>query len=471
MRLRHDLPTALKYHALVIEKAAAESGLDHFDVCFELLDARDVNGVAAYGGFPVRYPSWRFGMDFERLQKGYDWGLSKIYELVINNDPTIAYLVRSNSLLEQKLVMAHVFGHADFFKHNACFAGTDRHMLDTMGRHSTQVRRIIDSVGLEKVERSLDRLLSLDGLIDPYLHRHTQAARPKPRPAMSERSFQLLEQMSEPLTRDKPVAELLPVPDADLPTLDILGYLEKHAPLSQWERELLRIVRAEAYYFAPQRLTKIANEGWACYWHSKILTGGILEPSEVIDFADVHSGATSAAPGQLNPYRLGLRLMRYAESKGHDLFLLRSVHSDVSLIDELVDEQFVLEYLGIRRRDLQAARQAGLDWVKWKEKLLGDLAWGGLPKIELIARDAHTGCLRLRHHHDGRDLQLAQAGETIKNLAAVWGGPVEIETLVESSPRILRAADGQFELVDLDEPPCDTQTPPAGPDLPAARAS
>ncbi|MHC4895351.1 MAG: SpoVR family protein, partial [Planctomycetota bacterium] len=84
MRLKSDLPTELKYHAVVIEAAARDAGLDFFDVVFELLDARDVNGVAAYGGFPVRYPSWRFGMDFERLQKGHQWGLSKIYELVIN---------------------------------------------------------------------------------------------------------------------------------------------------------------------------------------------------------------------------------------------------------------------------------------------------------------------------------------------------------------------------------------------------
>src|SRR6185503_15467549 len=104
VKLRSDLPPALKYQAVIIEDAARRAGLDFFDVVFELLDAKDVNGVAAYGGFPVRHPSWRFGMEYERLEKGRQWGLSKIYELVINNDPTYAYLVRSNSLMEQKLV-------------------------------------------------------------------------------------------------------------------------------------------------------------------------------------------------------------------------------------------------------------------------------------------------------------------------------------------------------------------------------
>ena len=82
MRLKSDLPAALKYQALVIESAAREVGLDFFEVVFELLDAKNVNGVAAYGGFPVRYPSWRFGMEYERLEKGRFWGLSKVYELV-----------------------------------------------------------------------------------------------------------------------------------------------------------------------------------------------------------------------------------------------------------------------------------------------------------------------------------------------------------------------------------------------------
>ena len=121
------LTPRLLEQALLTETVARSNGLDFFEVVFEMLDAKDVNAVAAYGGFSVRYPSWRFGMDFERLQKGYEYGLSKIYELVINNDPTYAYLVRSNSLMEQKLVMAHVFGHADFFKNNVWFAPTERH--------------------------------------------------------------------------------------------------------------------------------------------------------------------------------------------------------------------------------------------------------------------------------------------------------------------------------------------------------
>jgi stage V sporulation protein R len=450
MRLRSDLSAELKYNALVIEAAARDAGLDFHEVVFECLDARDVNGIAAYGGFPVRYPSWRFGMDFERLQKGHDWGLSKIYELVINTDPVVAYLVRSNSLLEQKLVMAHVFGHADFFKNNACFAGSDLGMLDTMARHSALVRRIVDGVGQERTEAFLDRLLSLDGLIDPHRARRAPDVAPSAPPPLSERSLRLIESMGGEGQSPTPT-QGTPTREESLPTLDVLGFLERHAPLEGWQRELLRVVRAEAYYFAPQRLTKVANEGWACFWHSKLLTGGILDVSELIDYADVHAGATAAAPGQFNPYRLGLRLMRHAERRGEDMFMLRRVHSDVTLIDALVDEEFVLDYHGLGPGDGRRARDAGLDWVQWKEKLLSELAWGGQPRIELVERDGGgRGALVLRHRHDGRDLQLAQAAETLRNLEGLWGGPVDLLTEVDGVGRRLSVRGGQLEVSELD---------------------
>ena len=439
MRIKTSLPSALKYQAVVIENAAREAGLDFFDVVFELLDARAVNGIAAYGGFPVRYPSWRFGMDYERLQKGYDWGLSKIYELVINNDPTYAYLVSSNSLLEQKLVMAHVFGHADFFKHNAWFQPTDRNMLETMSQHAARLRAYIDEFGQERVERVLDQVLCLEGLIDPYaaVRNHGRETRAAPRPeALSDRSLRAMEALSGPpaLRLEHTAAPKRREAEHRVPTFDVLGYLEEHAPLEPFERDLVRIVRAEAYYFAPQRMTKVINEGWASFWHSRLLTGGLLEASEIIDFADVHSGATAAAPGQLNPYRLGLGLLRHAESQGHDLFTLRRVHNDVSLIDALVDEEFSLRFHSIPWSKRQEAIAQGFDWQAFKAELLRQLSGGGQPRIELTGLAG--GGLELLHHHDGRDLELAAAQAVLGNLRALWKGPVSLVTRLDG--KVLR---------------------------------
>src|SRR5689334_17065115 len=110
------LPEDVREWAVVIEAKAKEVGLDFFPTVFEMVTYEQMNMLAAYDGFPVRFKHWKWGMEFERLSKSYAYGLSKIYELVINTDPCYAYLLEGNSLLEQKLVMAHVFGHCDFFK-------------------------------------------------------------------------------------------------------------------------------------------------------------------------------------------------------------------------------------------------------------------------------------------------------------------------------------------------------------------
>jgi stage V sporulation protein R len=395
----------------------------------------------------VRYPSWRFGMDYERLDKGHQWGLSKIYELVINNDPTYAYLVRTNSDMEQKLVMAHVFGHADFFQNNVWFQPTDRHMLDRMADDGTRVRRMIDQHGQDVVETFLDLALSLDNLVDPFLplreHMQSRAAGSLPRadvPGQGNLAFSTtFQEVCDNSTGSGRGRHRLP-------SFDVLGFLADRAPLEGWQRELVRIVRAEAYYFMPQRMTKIMNEGWASFWHSRILTGGVLEPSEVVDFADCHSGATAAAGGQINPYKLGIEIYRTAEERGLDIFRLRRIHNDATIIDEIVDEEFA------RRNSLFVYGKNGRtgrtevverDWEAVKERLLLDLAWGGLPRIEVIDEDHEgRGELLLQHHHDGRDLQLAHAGETLEHVARVWKKPVHLLTQEEGSGRKL-TSDGR----------------------------
>jgi stage V sporulation protein R len=439
-----SLSPELVAQARAIEAVARERGLDFFEVVFEMLDAKDVNAVASYGGFPVRYPSWRFGMEYERLEKGYRYGLSKIYELVINNDPTYAYLVRSNSGMEQKLVMAHVFGHADFFKHNVWFQPTERHMLDVMANHGTRLRRSIDAHGQDKVEVFLDRALSLDNLVDPFLPLRAllQKKRDAPQPAgAAERARRSLEALLD--GEDGPrfsTAATRP------PTYDVIGFLAERAEVESWQREVLRMVRAEAYYFVPQRMTKIMNEGWASLWHSRILTGGVLDSSEVVDFADCHSGATAAGAGQLNPYKLGIELFRHAEEKGLDIFRLRRIHNDASFIDAIVDEDFATRNeLFVFGKNNRTGRTEVLDrgWTQVKERLLQELAWGGLPQIELVDDDFEgRGELLLAHHHDGRDLQLAHAGETLKSLAFLWRRPVHLTTMEEGQGRRL-SSDGK----------------------------
>jgi len=451
-----ELAAGLREEVRRIEAVARGRGLDFNEIVFEMVDARDVNALAAYGGFPVRYPSWRFGMDYERLEKGHKYGLSKIYELVINNDPPYAYLVRTNSDMEQKLVIAHVCGHADFFKNNVWFQPTERKMLDRMAEHATRVRESIDRLGQDTVEVFLDRVLSLDNLVDPFLPlrelmqvRRGEALRSGPI-ERARRSLDLVMAGGERNTAPAPSAGARP----SLPTYDVLGFVLERCELEEWQREIVRLVRAEAYYFLPQRMTKVMNEGWASLWHSRILTGGVLAPSEVVDFADCHSGATASAPGQLNPYKLGIELWRQAEERGLDLFRLRRTHNDASFLDELADEEFAEKSgLFVYGRNSRTGRTEVLerDWRAVKEKLLQEFSWAGLPRIEL-ADDNHEGRgeLVLQHQHDGRDLELAAAGETLKTLAQLWKKPVHLFTLEEGAGRHL-TSDGKD--VRLSEPP------------------
>ena len=159
--LKTQLPSYLRTELDRIRKVAEEYGLDFFPTVFEMLSYDQMNEIAAYGGFPNRYPHWRFGMEYEHLAKSYEYGLSKIYEMVINNNPSVAYLLEGNSLTDQRMVMAHVYGHVDFFKNNFCFRTTDldqggktvdpaqrpasydpnRRWIDKMANHGTRIRR------------------------------------------------------------------------------------------------------------------------------------------------------------------------------------------------------------------------------------------------------------------------------------------------------------------------------------------
>src|SRR6516164_7432183 len=324
-----NLPPDLRALKEEIEAHARSYGLDFYETIFEVLEGEDLNEIAAYGGFPTRYPHWSFGMSFEELKKGYDYGLSKIYEMVINNDPCYAYLMRCNHDVDQKLVMAHVYGHCDFFKNNAYFAHTSRKMMDEMANHGMRIRRYAEKYGEDEVEAFLDRCMSIDDLIDVHstaIRRREEVSRYDFSPEEAEDDdvratrFKSKEYMDDYINpRDvlkaeederKKLKEQVARSFPERMEKDILLFLIEHAPLKGWQRDILSIVRDEAYYFSPQGQTKIMNEGWASYWHSTIMTQKALKPDEVVDFADHHSGTMAMQRGRINPYKLGIELLR-----------------------------------------------------------------------------------------------------------------------------------------------------------------
>ncbi|HEV8246809.1 MAG TPA: SpoVR family protein, partial [Polyangiaceae bacterium] len=325
-----QLPRYLWVEQDRVETIARRYGLDFFPVVFEMLSYDQMNEIAAYGGFPNRYPHWRFGMEYERLSKSYEYGLSKIYEMVINNNPSYAYLLEGNSLTDQKLVMCHVFGHVDFFKNNFCFRSTDldaidpvtdpvrrrgdgydpnRKWVDKMANHGAAIRRIVDRYGIQKVEEFIDVCLSLENLIDPWsrfvVRRREEVREEEPGeievPRLRAKDY--MEDFINPQEfideQKKKIEDDREKKKGRFPTgreQDALQFLIEHAPLERWERAILSITREEAYYFVPQMQTKIMNEGWACVAkNTLVFTDAGLIPMERVVAGDARRVADGSA--------------------------------------------------------------------------------------------------------------------------------------------------------------------------------
>ena len=293
-----------------IRERARSYGLDFFPVIFEMCDYEQMNQIAAYGGFPQRYPHWRFGSEYEGIRKRHHYGLGRIYEMVINNDPCYAYLQESNALVDQKLVIAHVYGHADFFKNNLWFSHTNRKMMDEMANHATHVRKHVEKHGYDAVEKWLDICLSLEHLIDShsmFLNRGPLESPRQPDKRGEEeltkfKSKDYLDRwMNPPIAleaeakkRRDQKAKMKHVTPAR-PTRDVLMYLLEHARLEDWQADCLSIIREESYYYAPQGMTKVMNEGWACVTSDALVftDRGVVRMGDVVKeraSVSVHDG-------------------------------------------------------------------------------------------------------------------------------------------------------------------------------------
>jgi stage V sporulation protein R len=430
-------------------------------------------------------------MEYEELSKGYQWGLQKIYEMVINNDPSYAYLMNSNNGVDQKLVIAHVYGHVDFFKNNLWFAHTNRKMMDEMANHATRIRRYADKYGEETVEEFLDWCLSIEDLIDPHSvqikRREDTAYRYFEEDELEEQQIRKLKskdymdgfinppefiaEQREKTEREQQKTRKFP----EQPERDILLFLIEYAQLENWQRDVLAMVREESYYFAPQAMTKIMNEGWASYWHSRIMTEKVIDASEVVDYADHFSGTLATAPGRINPYKLGYELFKDIEERwdrgkfGKDyeecedyqalehwdknlglgrekIFEVRKYYNDVNFIDEFLTPEFVRQHKMFTyeyNRRTGRYEIANRSFEEIKKKLLFSLTNRGQPFIYVTDGNyKNRGELYLTHRHEGIDLDLRLALDTLRNIQRIWGRPAYLET-VESGARKLFRYDGE----------------------------
>jgi stage V sporulation protein R len=246
----------------MIYEKALEMGLDPFPVHFEVAPAHVIYELGAYA-LPARFSHWTFGRDYHVQKTMYEYGVSRIYELVFNCDPSQAFLLDVNDMLAHKLVVAHVYGHSDFFKHNIYFEHTDRKMIERARLHAERIRHYEMVHGPLVVEQFLDAVLSIEEHIDPVLP--TYGAPPRKQDAQEPQptgdTFEDLFYMVQPKPKPEPKKRKIP----EEPQKDLLLFIRDHSRvLEDWQRDIISMIREEMLYFLPQIKTKIINEGWAC---------------------------------------------------------------------------------------------------------------------------------------------------------------------------------------------------------------
>jgi stage V sporulation protein R len=254
--------------------AVNKFGLDPFPTHFEIVPATVMYEVGSYA-LPGRYSHWTFGKAYHRMKMMYDFGLSKIYEVVINSDPSYAFLLETNSILQNKLVIAHVLGHVDFFKHNAYFSHTSRRMVDEAAIHARRMNEYEYQYGRKVVEDFLDAVLSIEEHIDPnfFMRKNRDLVKKdEEKRRRTEGRYDDLFSHEELGVKSAEENEAEEKSNREAPEKDLVYYILKHSPiLKDWQRDIMSMLHQEMEYFVPQMQTKIMNEGWACATRDALL--------------------------------------------------------------------------------------------------------------------------------------------------------------------------------------------------------
>lgn len=411
----------LEYWNDQIEVLVREAGLDCYDQDFELCSYEEMLCYEAYVGMPSHYPHWSYGKAYERLKSFYKYNLVGLpYEMVINSNPCLAYLMRDNSLLLQILTMAHVYGHNDFFKNNRLFKRDTRAemTIEFFKVHANRVREYLQdpSIRPEKVEKILDAAHGL----------RLQTCR-----------HGLPGQLTDGKPAKKEETKVVPARYEE----DLLGFLAEYGKLSEWERDLVYIVRDETLYFMPQIETKIMNEGWASYWHYRLLNKLNLPQRLHIEFLQRHNLVVRPLVGQINPYFIGFKMFEYLDKQpnGREKIMeIRRLERDQSFIRRYLNQQLCEELnlfsYGVKGENIVITEVSDDEgWEKVRDDFASAVGLGGVPLIKPI--DVEKGVLVLEHVYDGRSLELKYAEETLKYVVDLWGDAVELKTVISHKPK------------------------------------
>lgn len=473
-----------------IREIAVDFGLDFYPQEFDIVPAQKMLEILAYR-FPVNFSHWSFGRDYEEARTRYNHGLGIPYEVVLNSDPSRAYLMNTNPMPVQVMVMAHVYGHNDFMKNNFHFKSTRRDMLPSAAASAVRFQAYEKEHGAERVERLIDAGLSIELNVDPEgligeragkdrrRRDGARAERPRRRGAYSE----LLPEKAETSERDEPTDGTEENRMPETPERDLVLYILNHSPkpLEEWERDILSVLRDQSLYFMPQRRTKIMNEGWAAYWHMRIMDRlfeeGCLRAEEHGAYNYCNAHVLASNPRTFNPYLVGLKIFEDIEERwnkgrfGRDwdacedprkrekwdrglgegrakMFEVRRGYTDRFLIEAFLTEELVedLKLYLYQGRNLSGEIQYTIqdrDWRAVKNMLVAYLSNFGIPVVRVEEGDYRGRReLYLKHAYDGIELDDEYRRKTLEAIYYLWARPVHLESVVHGE-KVIFSYDGR----------------------------
>jgi stage V sporulation protein R len=485
-----------------IQKVVAEYGLDCFPQEFDVIPAQKMLEIMSYN-LPVNYSHWSFGRDYEKQRTQYEYSGGIPYEVVLNSNPSRAFLMRTNPYPIQVLVMAHVYGHNDFMKNNIYFGRTRRDMLTSASEAAGRLRKYEEDYGVDEVERLLDAAQAIQMHIEADLFQESavpvepsdQPRKKVPKVGMpfadlfdfdGQQTQKSFEEKREDARKAKKKIPAEPDPD-------LMGFIMRHSPrgFEEWELDVLNVVREQSIYFMPQRKTKVMNEGWASFWHMRIMSrlfqDGFLTPEEHGFYNLYNARVLASNPFGLNPYLLGIKTFlniekRYdagqfgpewerSESpdkwnidlktgKGMEkVFEVRRTHMDWFFLDEFMNRQVVEDselyiYGSKQQGNVEEFSVEETNWHVIKDLVVRSFAHSGVPLIKVT--DGDYGGKRemyMKHFYDGLTLEEEYARQTLRHVYSLWDRPVHLETVeVEgnSETRIQLTYDGKgFSKINL----------------------
>lgn len=500
------MPENLKKLLPEIYKKVSEFGCDFYPTVVEMLTYDEISEIAAYGGFPVRYPHWKWGMEYEELQRGYMHGMHKIYEMVVNTNPVYLYCLDSNTLVDNVTVVAHALGHADFFKNNIYFSKTSQNMMNQLANHGARIRKYMSRWGKERVIEFIDNVLRIETLIDsskawqrkkfknPIIKDHRKYRHPNRLKSKEDHDYmedylnpkEWIEGQKEKIHKIE-AAEYLDI--FSNPTKDIMGFIRDYAPLKPWEADIVAMLYDESMYFAPQRMTKTINEGWASFIDYNIMArqgfsalGQEYDSSGIIEYSH-HKMGVLGGKYSMNPYKLGYCLFLDIEERwnkgqfgadwencddiskkenwdlklnlGHEkVFEVRKFYNDLTLITEFFTPEFCekYEFFEWKKYPNGEYKVESRDHKKIKKKLMSRYVNGGLPEINLTdCNHKGKGILFLDHVWEGRPLYDPYIRPVLQSLRYLWKNDICLSTKSLDGTGLVYRCFGQEGSIDVME--------------------